>query len=93
MKDGDSLLNQRQVCQPFQTLGTVPSGAPAFFRFGRSGVSDTAARLRRGVFRVLEELMMAIGSYIHRHNEDPTPFIWTAYASDILEKVKRARRT
>ncbi|SPF33212.1 hypothetical protein SBA1_1150001 [Candidatus Sulfotelmatobacter kueseliae] len=35
---------------------------------------------------------MAIGSYIDRHNQNPKPFIWTACASDILEKVKRARR-
>jgi hypothetical protein len=25
------------------------------------------------------------------HNENPKPFIWTAKASDILEKVKRGR--
>jgi transposase len=53
----------------------------------------TQNRLRRGVFRDLEELIMAIGTYIDRHNESPKPFIWTARASDILEKVKRARRT
>ena len=29
--------------------------------------------------------------YIAQHNEHPTPFIWTATASDILEKVKRGR--
>jgi len=52
----------------------------------------TQNRLRRGVFRDLEELVMAIGSYIDRHNESPKPFIWTPRASDILEKVKRARR-
>jgi transposase len=52
----------------------------------------TQNRLRRGVFRDLEELIMAIGDYIDRHNESPKPFIWTARASDILEKVKRARR-
>ena len=53
----------------------------------------TQNRLRRGVFRDLEELIMAIGIYIDRHNESPKPFIWTARACDILEKVKRARRT
>jgi transposase len=53
----------------------------------------TQNRLRRGVFRDLEELIMAIGDYIDRHNENPKPFIWTARASDILEKVKRARRS
>ena len=50
----------------------------------------TQNRLRRGVFRDLEELIMAIGTYIDRHNESPKPFIWTARAADILEKVKRA---
>lgn len=53
----------------------------------------TQNRLRRGVFRDLEELIMAIGTYIDRHNESPKPFIWTARAADILEKVKRARST
>ena len=52
----------------------------------------THNRLRRGVFRDLEELIMAIGDYIDRHNENPKPFIWTARAGDILEKVKRARQ-
>jgi hypothetical protein len=46
-----------------------------------------------GIFRDLEELILAIGTHIDRHNENPKPFIWTARASDILEKVTRARRT
>ncbi len=52
----------------------------------------TQNRVRRGVFRDREELIMAIGSYIDHHNENPKPLVWTARASDILEKVKRARR-
>jgi hypothetical protein len=52
----------------------------------------TQHRLRRGVFRDIEELVMAIGDYIDRHNEQPKPFIWTATASDILAKVARARK-
>ena len=52
----------------------------------------TQNRLRRGVFRDVEELIMAIGDYIDRHNDQPKPFVWTAKASDILEKVKRARK-
>jgi transposase len=51
----------------------------------------TEHRLRRGVFRDVEELIMAIDQYVDRHNEQPKPFIWTARASDILEKDKRAR--
>ena len=52
----------------------------------------TVKRLRRGVFRSVDELVAAIDDYIAQHNEHPTPFIWTATASDIiLEKVKRGR--
>lgn len=53
----------------------------------------TQNRLKRGVFRDLEELIMAVESYIDRHNEKPKPFIWTAAARDILGKVTRARRS
>lgn len=52
----------------------------------------TQQRLRRGVFRDVEQLITAIGDYIDQHNEHPKPFVWTAKASDILEKVKRARK-
>jgi len=52
----------------------------------------TEKRIRRGVFRDVEELIMAILDYIDHHNRAPKPFIWTAKASDILEKVKRARK-
>ena len=51
----------------------------------------TEKQLRRGVFRNVEELLESIGEYIDNHNRQPKPFIWTAKASDILEKVKRAR--
>ena len=52
----------------------------------------TANRLRRGVFRDVLELVHAIDTYVNTHNENPKPFIWTASANDILEKVKRARK-
>jgi len=53
----------------------------------------TVKRLRRGVFRDVMELVTAIDDYADHHNESPKPFIWTASATDILEKVKRARKT
>lgn len=49
-------------------------------------------RLRRGNFHSVEELIAAIEEYLQNHNRHPKPFIWTAKASDILEKVTRARR-
>jgi transposase len=47
--------------------------------------------IRSGVFHSVADLEEAIFGYIEIHNENPKPFIWTAQASDILEKVKRAK--
>ena len=49
-------------------------------------------RLRRGVFHSVPELIQAVEEYVGGHNQNPKPFIWTATASDILEKVQRARK-
>ena len=53
----------------------------------------TTQRIRRGVFHSVDELIAAIEQYIEVRNREPKPFIWTASASDILEKVKRGRET
>jgi transposase len=53
----------------------------------------TVKRLRRGVFHDVLDLVQAIDDYVDQHNANPKPFIWTASANDILEKVKRARKT
>lgn len=47
-------------------------------------------RLRRGIFKSVPELTKAIKQYITVHNTNPKPFIWTASARDILQKVIRA---
>ncbi len=51
----------------------------------------TDQRIRRGVFRSADDLIVAIDEYIATHNQNPKAFIWTKKASDILEKVKRGR--
>ena len=51
----------------------------------------TDKRIRRGVFQNVERLIEAIRAYIDEHNENPRPFVWTAKAEEILEKVRRAR--
>lgn len=53
----------------------------------------TENRLRRGVFRSVLDLILALDEYVDRHNEAPKPFIWTAKANDILAKVMRAKAT
>ncbi len=49
-------------------------------------------RLDRGVLRSVPELITAIQEYVSVHNKNPKPFIWTAKAADILQKVIRANR-
>jgi transposase len=52
----------------------------------------TQQRIRRGVFKSLGELETAITQYLENHNANPKPFVWTASATDILEKVARGRQ-
>ena len=52
----------------------------------------TENAIKRGVFPSVKYLKEAIHEYLDAHNENPKPFIWTASASDILEKVTRARK-
>ena len=52
----------------------------------------TTEQLRRGVFRSVPELITAINQYIATHNHNTKPFVWTAKANDILQKVIRANR-
>jgi transposase len=54
----------------------------------------TNKRIRRGIFRSVEELESAIRDYIDVHNEDPKPFVWTRTADQILASIARfAQRT
>jgi len=54
----------------------------------------TNRRLRRGVFRSVQELETAIRDYIDAHNAAPKPFVWTKTADQILASIARyARRT
>jgi len=51
----------------------------------------TTKRIRRGSFTSVDDLIAAICDYIDHHNENPMPYIWTATAESIIEKVGRAR--
>lgn len=57
-------------------------------RFFRNLSED---RLKLGVFRSVAELVCAIELFVLAHNEYPKPFIWTASARAILEKVIRTK--
>jgi transposase len=46
-------------------------------------------RIRRGVFKSVAALERAICEYLAEHNQNPKPFVWTADADSILDRVKR----
>ena len=48
-------------------------------------------RLRRGIFRSVDELIHAILAYLDHHNDEPRTFVWRAQPDQILAKVARAR--
>jgi transposase len=52
-------------------------------------ITDKA--IRRGSFTSVDELIDAIQEFIDVHNDDPKPFVWTATADEIIEKVQRGR--
>ena len=52
----------------------------------------TEDRIRCGVFNSAAQLEALIQQYLKNHNAHPKPFIWTASATTILEKVARGRQ-
>ena len=52
----------------------------------------TEDRIRCGVFNSVAQLEAVIQEYLENHHADPEPFIWTASATTILEKVARGRQ-
>ena len=49
----------------------------------------TEQRIRRGVFKNIDQLIAAIDEFIACNNENPKPFIWTATPELILDRVGR----
>lgn len=52
----------------------------------------TRQKIRRGVFKSVDDLVTAIDAWIADRNAKPKPFVWTAKATTILEKNARARK-
>ena len=51
----------------------------------------TDRMIRRGTFRSVAELEHAIYQWLAHWNNEPQPFVWTASANVILEKVRRCK--
>ena len=53
----------------------------------------TRQRLKRGVFRSVTDLRVAINRFVADTNVDPKPFVWTADPKRVLAAVKRGEQT
>lgn len=51
-------------------------------------ITDEA--IRRGSFKSVRELQVAIENYIAEHNKQPKPFVWTASADLIFKKLEKS---
>jgi len=49
----------------------------------------TQQAIRRGTFRSVKDLVMKIDQFVQHYNANTRPFVWTATADSILQKVKR----
>jgi len=49
-------------------------------------------RLKRGVFRSLNDLQAAINRFVSETNNDPKPFVWTAEPKKIIAAVRRGHQ-
>ena len=53
----------------------------------------TRQRLKRGVFRSVIDLEVAINRFVADTNVDPKPFVWTADPKRVIAAVKRGKQT
>jgi putative transposase len=49
----------------------------------------TQRAIRRGSFRSVKELVHKIDDFVQQYNRKQRPFIWTATADSILQKIAR----
>jgi transposase len=70
----------------------TPTSASRLNLVERFFAEITRKRIRRGVFHSIVDLQMAINDYLDQHNLQPIPFVWTASASSIIEKVNRGKQ-
>ncbi len=74
---------------PEYHLHFTPTSGSWLNQVERFFAAITERRIRRGVFRSVAALEKAIMEYLAAHNENPRPFVWTANADLILDRVKR----
>lgn len=71
----------------------VPTGGSWLNLVERFFSELTERQLRRLAVTSVAELKDAIDAYILNRNEDPSPFLWTKSAKQIIRKIQRGLRT
>jgi transposase len=83
--------------RPRYHLHFTPTSASWLKQVERWFAKITEQRIRRGVFKSVDQLITAIDAYIAANHRAPKPFVWTAKADLILERVatvcKRTNRS
>lgn len=74
---------------PEYHLHFIPTSSSWLNQVERFFAAITERRIRRGVFTSVPQLEKAIANYLDEHNQNPKPFVWTATADAILERLKR----
>lgn len=67
----------------------TPTGASWLNLVERLFAELTERCVRRGSYRAVRELEKALLDYLDRRNKHPKPFVWTASAELILDRVAR----
>ncbi len=78
---------------PRYVVHFTPTSASWLNQVERFFAQLTERRLRRGVFRSVAALEAAIKDYLEKHNRDPKPFVWTAAADLIFQKLQKTCET
>ncbi len=73
---------------PEYHLHFTPTSSSWLNQVERFSAEITEKRIRRGVFKSVPALEQAITEYLDEHNADPKPFVWTADADSILDRIK-----
>jgi transposase len=77
------------VKRPRWHVHFTPTSASWINQVERFFANLTEKQIRRGVHRSTADLEAAIKAYIDGVNANPTPFVWTKSADDILASIKR----
>ena len=100
--DNDATHQTPKVAAWFQKrpryhLHFTPTSSSWLNQVERWFAKITEQRIRRGVCKSVDQLISAIDDYIAAHNRAPKPFVWTATAELILDRVaticKRTNRS